>query len=341
MNFAVVGSETTVVRMRLLGLIVVAGLIGLAAMPLASADSGDDSSLLCSLSASAQAQTNVLPGRLGIAVVDVASGASWVSDDDELFTLHSVSKAVLAFAAVMRLGDLDLELSREQRALLFQMVVMGENWAAQRVVTWLGGTRAMQEFYLRIRAESMVAGVHQTSWGLGTGRVIDVARMFAAVTNSHELRPDQRAQIYDLMASTWSAVRWPDAVRPALPGWRLAAKTGWFIPEWPHRHRVNQGSILFNPSGEARYAIAVMYEGPTMRPEVIPIIFAVQRSLAADLALREQGELYGDPRCHAAGRWMTRLQTEIGSIEPTSVAGPAVSGTGSREGRLLHLVSGW
>ena len=328
--------------MRLLGVIIAVGLIGLTGTSLAGAEPGDDPSFLCALSPAAQAQTNVLPGRLGVAVVDVVNGASWVSDDDELFTLHSVSKAVLAFATVMRLGDLDQELSWEQRALLFQMVVMGENWAAQRVVTWLGGTRAMQEFYLRIRADSMVAGVHQTSWGLGTGRAIDIARMFAAVTNSRELAPEQRTQIYDLMASTWSALRWPAAVGPSLPGWRLAAKTGWFIPEWPHKHRVNQGSILFNPSGEARYAIAVMYEGPTERPNVIPIIFAVQRSLAADLALREQGEAYGDPRCHAMGRWLVVLQAKIDSIEGTTVSlSSLVQTTRRQDPRLLGPAPGW
>lgn len=328
--------------MRLLGVIIAVGLIGLAGTSLAGAEPGDDPSLLCALSPDAQAQTNVLPGRLGVAVVDVRSGAGWVSDDDELFTLHSVSKAVLAFATVMRLGDLELELSREQRALLFQMVVMGENWAARRIVDWLGGTRAMQEFYLRIRAESMVGGVHQTSWGLGTGRAIDIARMFAAVTNSHELPSDQRALVYDLMISTWSALRWPHAVQPALPGWRLAAKTGWFIPEWPHKHRVNQGSILFDPSGEARYAIAVLYEGPTPRPDVIPIIFAVQRSLAADLALREQGEAYGDPRCHSMERWLVVLQTEIASIEGTAISSRSlVQSARQGEPRLLGPAPGW
>lgn len=328
--------------MRLLGVIIAVGLIGLAGTSLAGAETGDDPSFLCTLSPAAQAQTNVLPGRLVVAVVDVASGDSWASDDDELFTLHSVSKAVLAFATVMRLGDLDQELSREQRALLFQMVVMGENWAAQRIVDWLGGTRAMQEFYLRVRAESMVSGVHQTSWGLGTGRAIDVARMFAAVTNSRELPPDQRAQVYELMVSTWSALRWPDAVRPALPGWRLAAKTGWFIPEWPHKHRVNQGAILFNPAGEARYAIALMYEGPTPRPEVIPIIFAVQRSLAADLALREQGKAYGDPRCHIMERWLVVLQAKIDSIEGTAVSRSSlVLRMRRQDPRLLGPAPGW
>ena len=242
----------------------------------------------------------------------------------------------------MRLGDLDLEPSREQRALLFQMVVMGENWAAREIVDWLGGTRAMQEFYLRVRAEAMVGGVHKTSWGLGTGRAIDVARMFAAVTNSHELPPQQRAQVYDLMASTWSALRWPAIVQPTLPGWRLAAKTGWFIPEWPHKHRVNQGSILFGPAGEARYAVAVMYEGPTPRPNVIPVIFAVQRSLAADLSRREAREAYGDPRCHLMGRWLGTLQTGIDSVEGTVVRPPSlVQDARQGEPRLLGLAPGW
>ena len=328
--------------MRLLGLIIAAGLIGLVGTSLARAEPDDDPLLLCALSPDTQALTGSLPGRLGVAVVDVGNGASWVSDDDDLFTLHSVSKAVLAFATMMRLGDLDLEPSRDQRALLFQMVVMGENWAAQRIVDWLGGTRSMQEFYLRVRADSMVAGVHEQSWGLGTGRAIDVARMFAAVTNSHELPPEQRAQVYDLMASTWSALRWPAIVQPTLPGWRLAAKTGWFIPEWPHKHRVNQGSILFNPAGEARYAIAVMYEGPTPRPEVIPIVFAVQRSLAADLALREDGEAHGDPRCHSMGRWLGTLQTGINSVEGTIVSAPSlVQNTRPQEPRLLGPTPGW
>ncbi len=293
---------------------------------------------LCALSADASERTHSLAGRIGAAVVDIRTGETWSGGGGgQTFTLHSVSKAVLAFAALTQIADdaaqshaddpeaeqeevpepyLDSDMSFQ----IWHMIVMGENWAAKNVVNWLGGTEAMAQFYRRVGAEQMAQGVHDTSWGLGVGLVHEVAHFFAQAAGSESVPEWARERAYSFLTLTTPAVVWHHLTAPWLPGWHAATKTGWYYLA-NHVERINHASIIFDRDGEARYSIVVMYEGVDWFDNIWGGINGVHRSVAAQIALREQGEPYGDSACQAASgdtaRWLSELEHQI------SLTGPA------------------
>ena len=281
--------------------------LSITALTSVSGAGGDDPPHpLCALSPRAETEIYRLDGRLGVVVVDTTTGALWSGGEQGAFTLHSISHVVLAFAAAMQFSDEGVEPTDELRALLQPLVVRGEGWAARRVWNWLGGANGVYEFYLRVRAEQLIPGVDRDLWGLARGRVVDVARMLSAVTTTRELSPEMRSAVYEFMSSTWSANMWRGVVFPSFSEWQVSIETGWFIPQWP-AFRIHQVLILFNPSGEARYAIAVIYDGTAAAEQIWLTLNAIQRALAEDLSRRESGSVYGDQQCQQFGLWLSTL----------------------------------
>ena len=268
--------------------------------------SGDPPRPLCALSPRAETETYRIDGRLGVAVVDTTTGVLWSGGDQEAFTLHSVTHVVLAFAAAMQFSDDAAESPEELWALLYPLVVRGEGWAARRLWNRLGGANGIYEFYLRVRAEQLIPGVHRQQWGLARGPVVDVARLLSSVANSSELAPNMRDTVYELMSSTWSASVWRGVVFPAFADWQVASETGWVVPEW-RAFRIQQVLTLIDPSGNPGYAIAVMYDGTASSEQIWLTLNAIQRALAEDLTSRESGAAYGDQQCRQLGLWLSTL----------------------------------
>ena len=252
---------------------------------------------LCALSSQATAELLDIQGHLAVGVVDLRSGDTWGGGDlTHSFTLHSTSKAVLAFAALNELSDDGEPLSPELSAVLEKMVVLGSNDAAKQTFDWLGGPPDLRDFYLRIGAEPLARTVHYRSWGLGHGRIDDLARLFARLAVSPAISEGARAEAYALLRTTWSAAYWYAQAAGSLPGWHSATKTGWFWLD-DDSQRINHASIIFNPHERSRYSVVVMYEGFALFDDVWGAINDIHRLVARDIAQREDGRVYGDRGC--------------------------------------------
>lgn len=262
---------------------------------------------LCALSAQAQQQVDRLWGLAAVAVVDLRSREAWAGGDQGYaFTLHSTTKAVLAFAVLSKRNRYDQASSGRFEDRLRRMVVFGENEAADELFAWLGGPEALAGFYRRIGARPLADGVHDESWGLGRARVDEIARMFARLASSPAIPEQARASALDLLAQTPAARHWRAYSVYALRDWSAAAKAGWFWLE-DDSQRINFVALLYDETGRGRYALALFYEGFALFDEVWQRFNAVIGWLAHDLSLREAGRPHGDRDCALAAEFLRRL----------------------------------
>ena len=253
-------------------------------------------------------------GQAALAVVDVRSRETWAGGNQRHpFTLHSTTKAVLAFAVLT-------ELEQERQAAtgwfeerLRRMVVHGENDATDELFDWLGGPAALAGFYQRINAQPLAAGVHGESWGLGRARIADIARMFARLARSAAIPEQARASAVDLLAQTPAALHWRAYSVYALPEWTAAAKSGWFWLE-DDSQRINLVALLLDGSGRLRYALVLMYEGVELFDDVWDRFNAAIGWLAHDLSLRERGRPHGDRGCAQVALFLRQLSVYLGPL---------------------------
>ncbi|MCY3923356.1 MAG: hypothetical protein OXG27_13330 [Chloroflexi bacterium] len=262
---------------------------------------------LCALSSQAQQQVDRLWGLRAVAVVDVRSRETWGGGDQSYaFTLHSTTKAVLAFAALTKLEQQGHASTKRFAGPLRRMVVLGENEAADQLFDWLGGAPALADFYRRIGARPLAAGVHDESWGLGRARVAEIARMFALLAQSPAIPDRARASALGLLGQTPAALHWRAYSVYALPEWTASTKSGWFWLE-DDSQRINLVALLHDDAGDVRYAMALFYEGFALFDQVWQRFNAVIGWLAHDLSLREAGRLHGSRDCRLADEFLRRL----------------------------------
>lgn len=269
---------------------------------------------LCALSAQAQQHIDRLWGRVALAVVDLRRSETWSGgEQDYAFTMHSTAKAVLAFAVLARLEQAGHGSTKRLDDRLRRMVVLGENEAADELFAWLGGSPALVDFYNRIGARPLAAGVHDRSWGLGRARVTEIARMFARLARSPALPGAATDSALELLAQTPAALHWRAHSVYALPEWTAAAKSGWFWLE-DDSQRINLVALLSDGSGQPRYALVLMYEGVELFDAVWERFNLAIGWLAHDLSLREAGRPHGDRHCALAAQFLRRLGVYLDSF---------------------------
>lgn len=268
---------------------------------------------LCALSAQAEQQIDRLWGRAAVAVVDLRSRETWAGGDTgHGFTLHSTTKAVLAFAVLAKLEQEVHPSNRWFEHRLRRMVVFGENEAADELFGWLGGAEALAGFYRHLGAPSLAAGVHDRSWGLGRAQVAEVARMLAQLARSPVIPAPARDSALELLRQTPAALHWRAYSVYALPGWTAAAKSGWFWLE-DDSQRINLAALLSDGSSRLRYALVLMYEGFERFDDVWARFNGAIGWLAHDLSLRETRRPHGDQDCALAAQFLRQLGAHLDS----------------------------
>lgn len=266
---------------------------------------------LCALSSDAQHQIDQIWGRAALAVVDTRNLETWSGGDREYaFTMHSTTKAVLAFAVLTKMELEGETLTTGLEDSLRRMVVFGENDAADELFALVDGAPGLVDFYQSIEAQPLAEGVHDRSWGLGRARSVEVARMLTGLALSQEVPNEARSSALELLAQTPAALHWRAYSDYALSGWTAAAKSGWFWLE-DDSQRINLVAILLDQSGRGRYAVALFYEGFARFDNVWERFNAVIGWLAHDISLREAGRPHGDRHCALAAQFLLRLDAHL------------------------------
>lgn len=213
---------------------------------------------LCELSNDAQALLYRTPGRTGVAVADLAEGALWVGGDDQLFALHSVAKAPIAWLTLAAAESRGEPLSRNLAEQMRQMIAWSNNDAVATLLSYAGGLPALRDFYAALELDGLVANFHQFSWGRTRGSAVDVAAAYAQLAVSDALSPAIRERGLDLLDAVVPEQRWGAASPPTqLRGWSALVKTGQFA-EPGEGLRLNSAAIWLDEWERPRYVVAIM-----------------------------------------------------------------------------------
>ena len=252
-------------------------------------------------------------GRLGVALLDTASGRRWGHRDDERFGLCSTFKLPLAGLVLQAVdqghvrADDRLPLRPEDRV---PHMPVTEAWLARGWATPLALAEATQltsdnlAANVLMRALGGPAGVTQRLRALGdTVTRIDryepemnhvprgeerdtsspdaFARTVARLCTGDALKPASRARLIAWMRATRTGQH---RLRAGLPaGWRAGDKTGTgFNPDMPDR--INDVAIFW-PTAREPWVLACFYEGPAhatewVRPQDEAVLAEVGRLAA-------------------------------------------------------------
>jgi beta-lactamase class A len=246
-------------------------------------------------------------GRLGVHVLDTASGAEYGYRADERFLMLSTFKLLASALALARtdagLEDLDRRVAYSRQDLvewspvtekhaddgrglsLAQLcaaaLTTSDNTAANLILASFGGPAALTAFARRIgdpvtrldRNEPELNLLHGDAWDTTTPRAM--ARSVRAVVLDSVLSAASRARLQGwLRANTTGEKR----LKAGLPAdWRIAEKTG------SNRNSANDIGVLW-PPGRAPFVVAAYLADSRASGEVREATLAAVGRLVADLA---------------------------------------------------------
>ena len=256
-------------------------------------------------------------GRLGVALLDTASGRRWVHRSDERFALCSTFKLPLAAAVLQAVdqgrlrADARLSLRREEQvphmpatqawlargwasplALARAAQLTSDNMAANVLLRAVGGPEAFTQ-WLRAQGDPVTRldryepEMNRVSRGdeRDTSSPLAFANTVAHLCTSDALKAESRARLIGWMVATRTGQR---RLRAGLPaGWRAGDKTGTGLgPDVPDR--INDVAIFW-PPGRKPWVLACFYEGPTqssewVRPQDEAVLAEVGRLAASFVA---------------------------------------------------------
>ena len=256
-------------------------------------------------------------GRLGVALLDTASGRRWVHRSDERFALCSTFKLPLAAAVLQAVdqgrlrADARLSLRREEQvphmpatqawlargwasplALARAAQLTSDNMAANVLLRAVGGPEAFTQ-WLRAQGDPVTRldryepEMNRVSRGdeRDTSSPLAFANTVAHLCTSDALKAESRARLIGWMVATRTGQR---RLRAGLPaGWRAGDKTGTGLgSEMPDR--INDVAIFW-PPGRKPWVLACFYEGPTqssewVRPQDEAVLAEVGRLAASFVA---------------------------------------------------------
>lgn len=220
---------------------------------------------MCSLSTSALAVIESSKHRIGVAVIDLDRGLEWHGGDAGPFALHSVVKLPIAWLALSLLHEADPESgsATKLRRQIRSMVTHSANEPVEPVLRYIGGLKALGEYYEALDVPEMRAGLHPHRWGIGMAPAGAVARLYAALASSPIAPAEVRREGFELLAKAPDYLRWGAKKLPAsLDGWQSLIKTGWFL--WGETEmRINSAAIWLDADGRPRYVIVMMFSGKT------------------------------------------------------------------------------
>nr|BFE30716.1 hypothetical protein GCM10010200_029670 [Actinomadura rugatobispora] len=196
------------------------------------------------------------PGRLSVAVRDLATGLSYSYNPEHRPGTASVVKVAIVAALLLKAQRQDRALTAAERALAERAITVSDNDAATALWHGIGGgpglARAVKKLGLR-RTEPGPG----TAWGATTTSASDQVRLMAALTSSGgPLTGEHRRYLRGLMEDVVEEQAWGVSAA-AGEGGDCALKNGWLPRE------ADGGAWTVNSVGHVRdggheYLIAVL-----------------------------------------------------------------------------------
>lgn len=228
-------------------------------------------------------------GRLGVAMLDTGSGATWTHRGDERFALCSTFKLLLA-AATLAEVDAGRAVAAEVLPLAEAAQVRSDNPAANALLQRLGGPaaftawlRAQGDAHTRIDRIEPLMNVVTAGDERDTTTPLAMAASAARVVLGPVLSPASRDRLQGWMVATRTGTR---RLRAGLPrDWRAGDKTGTGLdPQTPDF--VRDVAVFWPPGGRAPWVVAAYLDGPRrgsarVRPEDEAVLARVGRLAAA------------------------------------------------------------
>lgn len=194
-------------------------------------------------------------GYVGVAVIDLDSGARYSFQGSRRFPMYSTAKVPIMLAVLERARQQGRRLVTWERQHLAAMIQASDNNTTTKLIVAVGGAREVER-YLR------AIGVDQTrmngeAWGYSTTTAEDMAQLMAKLGDCAILEPALCAYALELMRGVISDQRW--GISAGLDREAdIALKNGWC----PDGAGWSVNSIGLVQRGGQRYAIAI-YTNPS------------------------------------------------------------------------------
>ena len=167
---------------------------------------------------------------VGIAVIDLETKTVWAGGVSGPYAMHSMVKPAIAWAVMTDAHEQGRELTRLQRDALFYMIAWSQNADVNTLLGMIDGLSGLSRYYERLGVSELAALQHESRWGSGRSRPVDLARLFGALAVSSEVPGPVRAEGFDLLRETDDQHLWGATIpNRRLIGWESLIKTGNFI----------------------------------------------------------------------------------------------------------------
>jgi beta-lactamase class A len=196
------------------------------------------------------------PGRLSVAVRDLATGLSYSYNPGHRPGTASIVKAAIVAALLLKAQREDRDLTASERELAEQAITVSDNDAATALWHRIGGGPGLARAVRKLGLRHTEPGPG-TAWGATTTSASDQVRLMAALTGSDgPLSGEHRRYLLGLMEDVVEEQAWGVSAA-AGEGAECALKNGW-LPR-----AADGGAWTVNSVGRVRdgghdYLIAVL-----------------------------------------------------------------------------------
>jgi beta-lactamase class A len=215
------------------------------------------------LSRSLERYLDERPGRLSVAIRDLATGISFSYGRGHRAATASVVKVDVVAALLLRAQQDDRELTSAEKALAGQAIKVSDNDATDLLWTRIGEAEGLRRANERLGLRDTEPGPGG-AWGATMTSAADQVRLLAALTTSRgPLTSAHRRYVLDLMADVAAEQAWGVSAGAGGDA-EVALKNGW-LPR-----KADGGAWTVNSIGRVRdadhdYLIAVLSDrNPSM-----------------------------------------------------------------------------
>ena len=185
---------------------------------------------LCALAPRLEAELLQSDALVGVAVIDLETKTVWAGGISGPYAMHSMVKPAIAWAVMTDAHEQGRELTRLQRDALFYMIAWSQNADVYTLLGMIDGLPGLSRYYERLGVSELAALLHESRWGSGRSRPVDLAKLFAALAVSPEVPDPVRADGFELLRQTVEQHLWGATIpTKRLIGWESLIKTGNFI----------------------------------------------------------------------------------------------------------------
>ncbi|MFZ2516050.1 MAG: FG-GAP-like repeat-containing protein [Candidatus Lutibacillus vidarii] len=204
------------------------------------------------LDAAIQKALGARTGEVGIALVDLRNGTTYLHNPDSQIYTASIVKVLILAAAIRVQRERGTWLTSTQQSLARSMITVSDNDAASTLYSFIGGSPTLIRVARLLGMTTTKAG---TTWGRTTTTPYDQTVLLRdLVVGTSVLQSSDRSYILGLMGQVASSQDWGVGEVPS--GATAQVKNGWAPFDGP-LWRVNSIGRVVGP-GSQHYVLAMM-----------------------------------------------------------------------------------